>query len=330
MFRYATIGTSWITKSYIDGCKLTGDWELSAVYSRSKESGDRFAADVGCNCVYTDLDALAASDAQAVYIGSPNMLHYAHSKQMLLAGKHVICEKPITVLPEEYAELSALAKEKGLVYLEALMFMHNPTRFLLEDAMGKIGKILCARFDFSQLSSKAFALYSGELPNIFNPAMATGCLMDLGIYCVYPALYLWGKPKKITAVATLLDNGIDAGGGAFWDYGDKLVTFTYSKLGQDRCGSQIFGEKGTITLQSISQLTDIVLHHTDGTREEIHGATSREQLMANEAKDFYAFITQPEQYAAHYKQCDTIALQASECMREMRRQSGIVFPGYVV
>jgi len=325
MLTYATIGTSWITKAYIDGAALAGGWTHKAIYSRTQASGEAFAAQTGCHTVYTDLAELAKSEVDAVYIGSPNMLHYAHSKQMLLAGKHVICEKPITVTPGEYAELSALAKQKKLIYCEAIMMMHNPARHILADAIQKIGTIRSVRFDFSQYSSKAYALRKGELPNIFNPAMATGCLMDLGIYCVYPALYFWGKPKKVTAVATLLENGIDTGGGAFFDYGDKLLNLTYSKLGQDRLGSQIFGYDGTITIGSLSQLTDMKLYDMQGSATLLQGETSRTQLMANEAKGFYDFITAPEKHTEYYRQCDTLALAASELMQEMRTQAGIRF-----
>ena len=326
MLTYATIGTSWITKAYIDGAALAGGWQHAAIYSRTQESGEAFAAQTSCPTVYTDLAALAKSSVDAVYIGSPNMLHYTHSKQMLRAGKHVICEKPITVTPEEYAELSALAKQKGVIYCEAIMMMHNPARHILADAIEKIGTIRSVRFDFSQYSSKAYALLHGELPNIFNPAMATGCLMDLGVYCVYPALYFWGKPKNVTAIATLLENGSDAGGGAFFDYGDKLVNLTYSKLGQDRLGSQIFGYEGTITIGSLSQLTDIKLYDMQGNATLLHGETSREQLMANEARGFYDFITAPGEHAAHYRQCDALALATSELMQQMRSQAGIRFP----
>ena len=87
------------------------------------------------------------------------------------------------------------------------MYMFNPARELLRNSLEKIGRITSAHFDFSQLSSKYPAYLSGNLPNIFNPALATGCLMDLGIYCVYPAIDLFGIPDKITACASFMDSG---------------------------------------------------------------------------------------------------------------------------
>ena len=73
--KLAVIGTGWIVKSFIDGLKFAPDFELFAVYSRSRERGEKFAKENGISTVYTSLDALAASPAECVYIASPTALH---------------------------------------------------------------------------------------------------------------------------------------------------------------------------------------------------------------------------------------------------------------
>lgn len=200
--KLAVIGTGWIVGSFIDGLKFAPGFELFAVYSRSRERGEKFAEENGISEVYTSLDELAASPAECVYIASPNALHYAQSKRLLESGKHVICEKPITVTPAEFSELCELADRNKLVYIEAIMYMHSPVRAKLREALDNIGKVWTAHFDFSQYSSKYPAYLRGELPNIFNPAMATGSLMDLGVYCVYPAVDLFGEPETVSAVSS--------------------------------------------------------------------------------------------------------------------------------
>ena len=152
--RYGIIGTGWIAEAFIEGARLACGADIAAVYSRTAERGEDFARRNGIAKVYTDINELAAADVDGVYIASPNALHYEQSKLMLSAGKHVICEKPITVEPEELIELQALAAEKGLVYIEAIMYMHNPVRELLRETVGRLGKVTSAHFDFSQLSSK--------------------------------------------------------------------------------------------------------------------------------------------------------------------------------
>jgi predicted dehydrogenase len=242
---------------------------------------------------------------------------------MLENGKHVICEKPITVEPEELSELQNLAKEKGLIYIEAIMYMFNPARELLKEAVSKIGKITSVHFDFSQLSSKYPAYAAGELPNIFNPALATGCLMDLGIYCVYPALDLFGLPQKITACAHIMESGADGSGNSAFLYGDKLVNLTYSKLGQDRLGSQIFGDNGTIIIESISKLTNMRITDKNGNTTEIIGDVEKERLMGYEAVAFEKFIENPND--EYYSEVKKRALQVSNIMKEIRDICGIEF-----
>ena len=174
MIRYATVGTGWITDAFIRGAAMVPELHLAAVYSRTEEGAVRFASKyAGEIRLFTDLASMAACpDIDAVYIASPNFLHYSQSKLFLEHGKHVICEKPAVVQPEELRVLQRIAKEKGLIYMEAIMMMHLPARRVLHDAVKKLGRIYSARIDFSQLSSKYPSLLDGGLPNIFNPAFA--------------------------------------------------------------------------------------------------------------------------------------------------------------
>lgn len=290
MIKFGVIGSGWIAEEFVKGAELIDGFEFSAMYSRTKEKGEAFAARFGGAPVYTDLVEFAKSDIDAVYIASPNALHYSQSKLMLENGKHVLCEKPITILPEEFIELNELAERNGLVYTEAIMMLHLSQRKIVKEKLKTLGNISTAHFDFSQLSSKYPALLRGENPNIFNPEMKTGCLRDLGIYCFYPAIDFFGEPKKIISSAGFLSTGADGFGTAILDYDDKQITLTYSKIGQDFCGSQIVGDKGTMTIGSISKLTDVEIHYNDGTSEKLVGEIEKHILMSEEAKDFYEYI----------------------------------------
>ena len=325
--RYAVIGTGWIAGSYIQGAARTGHWELAAVYSRKKETGLAFGEKYGVSTVYTNLEELAASDIPAVYIASPNAFHYEQSRMMLEAGKHVICEKPITVTPEGYEELRELAAKKGLIYMEAIMMLHQPHLRAVEDALQKIGKVTSARLDFCQLSSKYPAYLRGELPNIFNPQMATGSLMDLGIYCVYPAAAWFGMPESITAKADFLPTGADISCTAILSYPDFQAVLQNNKNAQSRLGSEIMGEEGTLVLPSISQLTEAVLYDKAGTPTPITGSAEKDALMGNEAADFYRYITDPAGSREEYEKAGELAFQVSSVMEQIRRQAGISFPG---
>lgn len=318
MIKYGVIGSGWIAEEFVMGAQTVDGLEFAAMYSRTREKGEEFAKKFGCDTVYTDLEEFAKSDIDAVYIASPNLLHYEQSKLILECGKHVLCEKPITVTPDEFEELFALAQSKNLIYTEAIMMMFSPHKNLLKNALEKIGKITTAHFDFSQLSSKYKALKNGENPNIFNPKMKTGCLRDLGIYCYYPAVEFFGLPEKISASAGFIETGADGYGTAVLDYPDKQVTLTYSKIGQDYLGSQIFGDKGTISIESISKLTNAKIHFADGKTEQITDDTEKKILMAYEAEKFYKFITDFEENKEEYFYISNKISEVNKLMFEVK------------
>ncbi|KAK4949579.1 hypothetical protein LTR28_007250, partial [Elasticomyces elasticus] len=97
MINFAVIGTNWITSSFVTSTHASKKWKLTAVYSRTEETARSFASKHSAETVYTSLDSLGSdSSIQAVYIASPNSLHYSQAKLLLYADKHVILEKPAT------------------------------------------------------------------------------------------------------------------------------------------------------------------------------------------------------------------------------------------
>jgi len=323
MVKFGVIGSGWIAEEFVKGTQLIDGLEFSAMYSRTFEKGKAFAEKFADVPIYTDINEFAESDIEAVYIASPNVFHYEQSKLMLEHGKHVLCEKPITISPEEFTELFELANSKNLIYTEAIMMLHLPAKNELKNAIKKIGKISSAHFDFSQLSSKYPALKRGENPNIFNPEMKTGCLRDLGIYCFYPAVEYFGTPDRIISSAGFVETGADGWGTAIFDYPEMQVTLTYSKVGQSYLGSQIFGDKGTIVIESVSQLTNIYICYSDGTREEIYGEISKPELMSFEAKSFRNYIENFENFKEEYIKISEKILKISELIFEVKTQCKI-------
>ena len=250
MLRFGTIGSGWITDEYIHGAVDSGLWQLTAVYSRTEERARAYADRHGAKLAFTSVQAMATStEGDAGYVASPNALHYQHCKVLLEHGKHVICEKPLCAQAAKVRELQAIAAAQGVVFLEAIMFLHLPQRKLLEEALEQLGPISLAKIDFCQRSSKLDAYQKGDLPNIFNPKLETGALMDLGVYCVYPALYLFGRPERFQIVPRMLESGADGAGVITMEYPDKLVALTYSKLGQAGANTDFQGPEGTLSVE---------------------------------------------------------------------------------
>ena len=320
--KYGVIGTGWITESFVRSADTVPGMELAAVCSRTEESGRAFADRVGRPLAcYTTPEAMAESDIDGVYIASPNRLHYTQSRLLLEHGKHVICEKPAVVTAEEMQDLQTLAAEKGLVYMEALMMLYLPQRRLIKEMIEKIGPIRTAHVSFAQYSSKYPAYLRGETPNIFDPRLATGGLMDLGVYCVYPILDWFGRPEQVRASAAFLRTGADHTGGAVFTYPDKIVTMAYSKVAQGYAGTELIGENGALRIDSISQYTGIRLYQKE--EQLLFGEADRTDRMAGEACAFFERVTgksvQPQEER-------DLMLAVAETMEQIRQEAGIVFP----
>ena len=109
--RLGTIGSGEIVCNILDGVSRTDGIFLEAVYSRNEEKGRALASLYGAEKVYTALEAMLADpDINFIYIASPNILHYPQTRQALLAGKNVICEKPFCTKASQARELAELAK----------------------------------------------------------------------------------------------------------------------------------------------------------------------------------------------------------------------------
>lgn len=148
--RYGVIGTGWITRSLIDGAKRYDHLRLTAVCSRTKERGEQFAAENGGAVVFTDPAEMAAGDLiDMVYIASPNRCHADQCRLFLEAGKHVLCEKPLSADPQQVADLQKLAAEKGLLFREAIMLLYQPQLEIFRKAVAACGRISLAHFDLA-------------------------------------------------------------------------------------------------------------------------------------------------------------------------------------
>lgn len=327
LIRYGVIGTGWITGAFIGGAAKAGKLSLAAVYSRTRERGEEFAAKYGAVSVFTDLEEMAKSgEIDAVYIASPNSLHFSQSRLFLQNKKHVLCEKPISLNSEEAKRLIALAEEQGVVFMEAIMLLHFPFLKLLEEAVGEIGKISLAKFDFSQLSSKYPAYLNGRIPNVFKAEFAGGSMMDLGIYCIYPVLHLFGEPENVLASAKKFPEGADAAASAVLTYPDKLVNITCSKIGQAYAPSEIQGDKGTILIDNISTLRNMRIVYNDRSIKQLTEDEDKETLMSYEAKSFSRYIESPQEYQRIYRYQQQLAVKVSALLKQIRDLCGIKFP----
>lgn len=252
MIKFAIIGTNWITEEFIKAAKEVPDFSLKAVYSRTEEKAKEFAAKVGAELTFTNLEEMAKSDEiDAVYIASPNSFHAEQAILLMNHGKHVICEKPMASNTKEVQAMIEAAQQNNVVLMEAMKTTLLPNFQAIRKHIHKIGKIRRYFASYCQYSSRYDAYKQGTVLNAFNPQFSNGSLMDLGVYCLYPMVVLFGKPLNVKANSVKLETGVDGEGSVILDYGEMDAVVQYSKISNSYIPAEIQGEEGSIIIDAI-------------------------------------------------------------------------------
>ena len=323
--RLGTIGSGVIVRTILNDVRQTKEIELEAVYSRSQEKGNQLASEFGCRKVYTDMDAFLADEAiDLVYIATPNLLHYEQAKKALLAGKHVLLEKPFTTKYEHALELAKIAKERKLFLLEAAPTSFLPNFAILKEELGKIGKIKLVMSNFSQYSSRYDAVLRGEKPAIFDPEYAGGCLMDINFYNVLLNVLLFGKPKNAVYHANRYPGLSDTSGVLVMEYDGFVSTNAGAKDTWGINFFQIEGEQGYIYIEGSSgslQSIRTVTKNSDNT----YNAQPNPDRWLYEIQEVTRLLLTEDHRSVHDRLERT--LETVQVMEEARKKAGILFPG---
>lgn len=325
MIRYGVIGTNWITERFIAAAMETDHLVLTAVYSRSEEKAKDFAGKYNQDIeIFTDLNKMAQSDLlDAVYIASPNSLHAEQSILCLEHGKHVLCEKPMASNTKELNVMIEVAKENGVVLMEALKSTLMPNFRVIRDNLYKLGEVRRFFASYCQYSSRYDAFKQGKVLNAFNPEFSNGALMDIGVYCIYPLVTLFGKPDEIKASGMLLSSGVDGEGSILLKYKEMDAVIMYSKITDSYLPAEIQGENGTMVIDKINGPYQVKIYYRDGTIEDLTQSQTQES-MYYEAVEFADLIKSGR--AESDINSLSNSLTVAEIMEETRKQIGLVFP----
>ncbi|MCT4705414.1 Gfo/Idh/MocA family oxidoreductase [Enterobacteriaceae bacterium H11S18] len=322
MIRFAVVGTNWITRQFVDAAHESGHYKLTAVYSRTLEQAQTFANEYMVEHLFTDLEAMAKSDAiDAVYIASPNALHAPQSILFLSNKKHVICEKPLASNIREVEAAIACARENQVVLFEAFKTASLPNFIALQQALPRVGKVRKVLLNYCQYSSRYQRYLDGENPNTFNPAWSNGSIMDIGFYVLASAVALWGQPHSVSATASLLESGVDAHGSVQLNYGDFDVNLLHSKVSDSVIPSEIQGEEGSLVIEKISECQRITFVPRGGKPQDL-SQPQHINTMLYEAETFARLVTANE---VNHPGLVTSRI-TSALATEIRAQTGVKFP----
>lgn len=324
--KFSTIGTSWITESFIAAAKQSGSAELHAVYSRTEESAKAFAEKNGAKQWFSNLEAmLPDEESDFIYIASPNRMHYEHMIMCMENGKHVFCEKPMVLNESQWNHVQETAKEKGVFVFEGFRHLYSPNYKKLKDQLNQVGQVRSVMLQYVQYSSKYDAFKEGKAPNVFSKEFAGGAIMDLGVYPLSLALDLFGEPNNINYFPILLSNGTDGSGTLVLNYNEFVVTILCSKIAQGTAPSEIHGEDGALRMDHVAPIEQLSFYDRK-TKETTELAEKQEQLdMIYEAQAFVKMVKEQnlEEHAAGLERSRQVAKWTSEA----RKQHNILFPG---
>lgn len=320
--RFAAIGTSKITEKFLGEAAKNSSFQLTAVYSRSSKKAAEFAEKHHADSGYDNLEALAHDKAaDAVYIASPNAVHYEQAVKLMEAGKHILCEKPLCSNLREAEQMFALAEKNHVILMEAVRSLHDPGFAVIKENLGRLGKIRRASFRYCQYSSRYDDFKAGIVQNIFRPECSAGALMDIGVYCVQPLAALFGEPHSLHPVSVMLDGGIDGAGTVTADYGDMIGELVYSKITESHLASEIQGESGVMLIDSIASPEKIEIRYYNGKTETLRD----EAYDSNLKYELQTFIDAVRGHRSVEKYRN-ISLQSMRMMDEIRNICGIRFP----
>ncbi|HAC2704235.1 TPA_asm: gfo/Idh/MocA family oxidoreductase [Listeria monocytogenes] len=318
------MGTNWIMDSFIEGAINSGEWNLTAVYSRTEEKARAFGEKYGDLTYFTDIEEMGKSDAlDAVYIASPNALHYQHAVSLLKNKKHVIVEKPIFSTVAELEHAHQIARENNVFLFEAARHIQEPNFKRLQENIEKVGTIHGATLAYMKYSSRYDQVLNGEEPNIFSLKFSGGSIVDLGVYPLYSAITLFGEPVKATYFATKLPTGVDGLGPIILEYPTFNITIIQGKNSQSFLPSEIYGQKGTLIVDPLTGIEKITFYD-NATKEETELAGP---VVANdmqfEAAEFARIIEQSDRDT--YEYLADLSLKVLRVSNELRHQNDIWF-----
>jgi len=239
------LSTAHINDKLLAGAARSDRVDVIAVASRDAERAEAYARERGIERAYgTYEELLADPDVEAVYISLPNSLHVEWSIRALEAGKHVLCEKPMSRRPEDVERAFDVAEESNRLLMEAFMFRHNPQTAKVKELVvgGAIGRLRLVRAAFS------FPLTDAENVRL-KASLDGGGLMDVGCYCVSGARLLGGEPGRVYGEQVLSDSGVDElFSGTMRFPGDVIAHFDAGLVVQERAELEAIGEEGSLFL----------------------------------------------------------------------------------
>jgi D-xylose 1-dehydrogenase (NADP+, D-xylono-1,5-lactone-forming) len=254
-----------------------------AIGSRDRARAEAQAAELGVERALGSYEeVLADPEVDAVYVPLPNSLHVGWSIKALEAGKHVLCEKPLSRRPEQVERAFDAAERAGRVLAEGFMWRHHPQARRLVELIPRVGELRLIRAAFSfPVADPADVRLSRELEG--------GALMDVGCYCVSGSRLVAGEPLEVSGAQVDGGDGVDVRLTATLRFpGEVLAHFDCALDSAVRDELEVVGSEGSLFLDDPwhSRVPVIEVRGPEGSVERVEA--EHEDPYACELRDLAA------------------------------------------
>lgn len=319
--RWGIIGLGKIANTFAKDLQLVEEAELVAVASRDIEKAKVFGKAYNAKNIFGNYNELfTCNEVDVIYIATPHTSHAALSMAAMRLGKHVLCEKPAGINSKEIAQIITVAREHNVFFMEALWSRFNPTIKKVKELAdkGTIGTIgfLSASFAF-------YAMDRDEESRLLNPEFAGGSILDIGIYPIFLAYLLLGKPNAIMAASNFSAIGTEIQTSIIFKYAKAQAILYSGFISDSDMSAEISGDKGVITiLPRWHEATSFSIKTTE--KEEILNLPKLGKGYTHEIEEVHSCIKEGRKESTLWSYKNSLDL--ANLLDEVRKQSGVVFP----
>lgn len=316
--RWAVLGTGVIANEMAQALRSMGR-TLDAVGNRTHEKAETFAEKYGVPKVYGDYHEMFSDpEIDAVYITTPHNTHIAFLEEALSHGKHVLCEKSITLNSAELERARKLAEENRAVLAEAMTIYHMP---LYRELTRRVQAGELGRVNLIQLNFGSFKPY--DMTNrFFSRSLAGGALLDIGVYALSLArLFLDSSPDQVRSFVRKAPTGVDESAAiAMTNREGQLATAVLSLHSKQPKRAVVSCEKGYIEIMEYPRADRAVIVDAETGRTETVSAGRTADALRYELEDMESAVLTGGDMMLPYT-ADVMAL-----MTALRREWGVVYP----
>jgi len=318
-YKWATLGTGVIANELAQALEALGG-KLYSVANRTYDKGVAFAEKYGIEKVYQEIDEVFKDpEVDIIYISTPHNTHINFLRKALAAGKHVLCEKSITLNSEELAEAIQLAEENHVKLAEAMTIFHMPIYRKLSEIVesGKLGPLKVIQMNFG--SYKEYDMTN----RFFNRNLAGGALLDIGVYALsFVRWFMTSQPTEMVSQVKLAPTGVDEQAGILLTNAEgEMATVTLSLHAKQPKRGTIAYDKGYIELYEYPRGQKAVITYTEDGSQEIIKAGETAKALQYEVLDMEAAVAGENDYTYLNYSRDVMDL-----MTQLRKDWGLTYP----